>query len=73
MPPKPKSMPKKKRASKKKSSTHQLKKEVIESKPIGQTDSYPDKEEKTQEENPNAFRLNEGPQEDFINAPEREV
>ena len=46
---------------------------MIESKPIGQTDSYPDKEERTQEENPNAFRLNEGPQEDFINAPEREV
>ena len=40
---------------------------MIESKPIGQTDSYPDKEERTQEENPNAFRLNEfGGQDVFI-------
>ena len=48
-----------------------MKKEEIESTPIGQTNSYPNEEETTS--NTNTFTLNKGPQEDFINAPEREV
>jgi len=75
MPPKRKSTPKRKRASKKKSSTLQLNKEAIESTPVGQTESYPPKVEEPveQEQDPNRIQINKGPQESFINAPEREV
>ena len=75
MPPKRKSTPKRKRVSKKKSSTLQLNKEAIESTPNGQTDSYPLKVEEPveQEQDPNRIQINKGPQESFINAPEREV
>ena len=75
MPPKRKSTPKRKRASKKKFSTRQLNKEAIESTPVGQTDSYPPKVEEPveQEHDPNRIQINKGPQESFINAPEREV
>ena len=75
MPPKRKSKPQRKRASKKKSSTLQLNKEAIESTPNGQTDSYPPKVEELveQEYDPNRIQINKGPQESFINAPEREV
>jgi len=75
MPPKRKSTPKRKKASKKKSSTLQLNKEAIESTPVGQTDSYPPKVKELveQEHDPNKIQINKGPQESFINAPEREV
>jgi hypothetical protein len=72
MPPKRKSMPKRKRASKKKSSTLQLNKEEIESTPNGQTNSSPSEEQKEQT-NTSYVTLNEGPQQEFIDAPEREV
>ena len=74
-PPKRKSTPKKKRVSKTKSSIRQTKKEESQSTPVGQTDSYPLKVEEPVEQdyNSNRISINKGPQESFINAPEREV
>ena len=74
-PPKRKSTPKKKRVSKTKSSIRQTKKEESQSTPVGQTDSYPLKVEEPVEQDydSNRIQINKGPQESFINAPEREV
>jgi len=74
-PPRRKSTPKKKRVSKTKSSIRQTKKEESQSTPVGQTDSYPLKVEEFVEEgyDSNRIQINKGPQESFINAPEREV
>ena len=53
-----------------------MKKEEAQSIPNGQTNSYPlnsEIEEDYPDNDSNRIKLNKGPQEDFINAPEREV